>query len=179
MTILEWLQQQKDNWGKLGTTISCIAALAGGAGYMLGGDEPALFLDSPFSLRIQGSDTTNDWERLVLTEDPSLGSPEKGMRYFRVRQSKSAFEIVPIGIVLAQDLRIKWSHIDLSLAADATAQEKFDWRGHQNDQRYKEWWNDKTREFWREYADGCILAYKVDERQRSIPSSFRWERRTH
>jgi len=150
--------------------------------------ETAVMLESPFSMRVEIDDQQHDFTSLTLTKDPSM-IPPKDRVILSLREIKSAFDIIPVGKVVAQVeenkvsgvWRVIFSKADMIGHAHASTNgpEDFDWAGHEKDYKFKERFvNDDT--VHRFYADGCILEYKVDrEKRRSIPHSFRWIKRTH
>lgn len=163
-------------WKAIG--VGFVAAL----GYLSHGETPALCLDSPFSMRLLINGSTNDYERLILTEDATLGQAQSGFKFLRLRQAFSAFQIDPVGVVVVQDLKQsnRGKILDgISIITSAEADEPFQWNGHEADQRFREWYDHKLTGMRRVYLDGCELTYKLDRHGRSIPTSFRWLRRTH
>ena len=153
--------------------------------------ETAVMLESPFAMRIVINEDQHDFTSLTLTKDPSLLPPAEDRVVLSLREIKSAFDIIPVGKVVAQieENRLSgfWSIFiskhDHGLVNEAHAanvkQAGFDWKGHENDMKFKERFVDDIT-VHRHYSDGCILEYKVDRnKRRSIPSSFRWIKVTH
>lgn len=162
-----------------------------GSAYMAGQasieQNAAVMLQTPFSMRIQIDGERHDFERLTLLEDPMLPSPTEEQVMLSLREIKSAFDIVPLGQVVAtmnrEEVPVpwRWFFSGLSFSNEAYAQETqpvFNWNGHEGDYKYKEEHVSKY-EVHRYYSDGCILGYEVDDNRRSIPSSFYWIERTH
>ena len=148
--------------------------------------ETAVMLESPFAMRININENNHDFTSLTLTRDPAMLPPAEDQVVLSLREIKSAFDIIPVGKVVAQvetgDLPL---FFDIFVSSDmlvtkAHAKEHyaFNWNGHENDMKFKEQFvsNDTVH---RHYSDGCILEYKVDANRRSIPNTFRWIRKTH
>ena len=143
--------------------------------------KPALFLDSPFDMRIMVENTTNDFGGLTLIAD-TAPSPTPQTRVYEIRQVLSPFDILPIGKLHAQHFEEGvWQRLfDAVQTTGAVAGEvAFNWNGHENDGRYKEERVSKYLIHRYYLSDKCVLAYNVDDGGRSIPSSFRWINRTH
>jgi len=149
--------------------------------------ETAVMLESPFAMRISVDDKQHDFTSLTLTKDPTMLPPAEDRIVLSLREIKSAFDIIPVGKVVAQVEENKlsgiWSIIvtkapAISEAYAAPEPTAFNWRGHQNDYKFKEGFINQNT-VHRHYSDGCILEYKVDANRRSIPSSFRWVKIAH
>lgn len=161
-----------------------------GSAYMAGQasvkQETAVMLQSPFSMRIELEGSQHDFENLTLIEDPMLISPSGETTMLSLRQVKSAFDIVPVGQVVARinkehvPVLWKWLFAKLSInsAYAQPAEMVFEWNGHERDFKFKEK-HISNNLMHRYYTDGCILEYKVDNNRRSIPESFRWIKKTH
>lgn len=163
-----------------------------GSAYMAGQSSiernAAVMLQTPFSMRLNINGQQHDFERLTLLEDPMLPSPSEGTVMLSLREIQSAFDIVPLGRVVAtmnrNEIPVPWRWLFASItiseayAYDTKLRLKFDWNGHEHDYKYKESHVDDD-DIHRHYGDGCILGYKVDKSRRSIPKSFRWIEKTH
>ena len=148
--------------------------------------ETAVMLESPFSMRIEIAEKKYDFSNLTLTKDPSMPPPEEGKVILSLREIQSAFDIIPVGLVVAKvdpnKAKSVWqviiSQADVSNKAYADTPINFDWRGHENDYNFTERFIDPST-IQRTYSDGCILEYDVDKGRRSVHSSFRWVKTTH
>jgi hypothetical protein len=149
--------------------------------------DTAVMLESPFSMRIDIEGQAYDFNNLTLVRDPSTPSVTEDTVVLSLREIKTAFDIIPVGKVIARVEQDKISGIwkliisqDIVLVNEVQAQEipVFNWYGHENDYKFKEKFvADNT--VYRYYSDGCILAYEVDSNRRSIPGSFRWIENVH
>lgn len=172
------------------TFLTFFATLIGGsfaAGKYSHQKQTAVMLESPFAMRITVDNVNHDFTSLTLTKDPSMLPPAEDRVVLSLREIKSAFDIIPVGKVVAQVEENKitgfWSIILSSVPspveeANARPNASFDWNGHQNDYKFKESFisEDTVNRY---YSDGCVLEYKVDRNRRSIPSSFRWISKSH
>lgn len=169
--------------------ITTFLAITGSA-YMAGQSSieqnAAVMLQTPFSMRLNINGQQHDFERLTLLEDPMMPSPTGDTVMLSLREIRSSFDIIPLGLVIAtvnrKEIPIPWRWFFASIKIrEAFAQDTrpvFNWSGHDNDFRYKESHiNDHI--IHRYYSDGCILEYRVDKNRHSIPSSFRWIEITH
>jgi hypothetical protein len=164
----------------LGTILLSMAGFVFLAGQHTSERSIAVTLESPFAMRLEMNGQTVDFPRLTLMRDPALLSPSEGRLPFSLREIRSDFDIVPIGQILARTPppRRPWFFLGSSSGLQADTPTDFDWNSHQNDLNFREVFSD-ARTVHRYYSDGCILEYKVDDRRHSIPSSFRWPKRTH
>jgi len=147
--------------------------------------DAAVMLQSPFSMRISLDEGIYDFNKLTLIEDPMMPSPTSETMMLSLRQVKSAFDIVPIGQVVARINKEKvsfvWKWLFSSLKvkeAFAKPEMIFNWNGHGKDYVFKEIYVEDYI-IHRYYSDECILEYKLDSNRRSIPVSFRWIKDTH
>jgi len=144
--------------------------------------DTAVMLESPFAMRITLDDQHHDFNSLTLIHDPSLPAVSEDKITLSLREIKSAFDIIQVGIVVAKleksELGAVWSVFSVnmlpSLTSMAYAQTiNFNWYGHEKDMNFTEKFIDPAT-VNRKYSDGCVLEYKVDQNRRSVPDSFRW-----
>ena len=169
--------------------LTFVCSLLGGAfvaGKYSQQKETAVMLESPFSMRIEIEDKKYDFENLTLMRDPGMPTLSDDTVVLSLREIKSAFDVVPVGKVIARVEENKVSGIwkliisqhSFINKAHAQGVVDFDWRGHEKDYKFKERFVSQTT-VHRYYSDGCILAYEVDQNRRSVPGSFRWVEQTH
>ncbi len=119
------------------------------------------------------------WLNLVKNPGNPLDNDDAILTLHRISEKDSS-DIKQIGSVVTQKLATKnvfsllLTNLDSTQLAYAVTN-TFDWRGHENNYRFKERYINKNT-VQRYYEDGWILEYKVDARGNSIPSSFRWIR---
>jgi hypothetical protein len=147
----------------------------------------AVLLESPFAMRITLDNQQHDFNSLTLIRDPSLPTMSEDKITLSLREVKSAFDVAQVGIVVAKveksELSNVWSIFSLNLMPSvsniAYAQPAgFNWHGHDQDFNFTEKFIDQNT-VNRNYVDGCILEYKVDDNRRSVPDSFKWIKSKH
>lgn len=147
--------------------------------------ETAVMLYSPFSMRIIIDGNNRDFENLTLVEDPTLPRSNNKTVVFSLRQIQSAFDTIQIGQVIAQfddeqEFPVwEWifSSVDINTAY-AQPNNNFKWSGHEKDFKFREKQKNSDT-IHRYYSDGCILEYRLDKNNRSIPKSFHWIKNIH
>jgi hypothetical protein len=141
-------------------------------------EHTAVGLQTPFSMRLLIEEKHLDFERLIVTKDPTNVAPTSDTEVFSVREVKSALDIVPVGYIVAQkpvvDLSWPWRWISAAFGDEVS----FDWHGHQYDYSFTESFIDPET-VHRFYKDGCVLEYKVTKSRSSDPSSFKWIKSVH
>lgn len=149
--------------------------------------DTAVMLESPFAMRITLENQQHDFNSLTLIRDPSLPTVSEDKITLSLREIKSAFDIIQVGIVVAKleksELGNVWSVFSVnmipSITSTAYAQPtNFNWYGHEKDTDFTEKFIDPET-INRKYSDGCILEYKVDGSRRSVPNSFKWIKVNH
>ena len=154
------------------------------AGKAAATQETAVMLQAPFSMRINIENKNYDFKHLTLVEDPMLPKLEEDTIMLSLREVQSAFDIVPRGQIVAKVHKDhvpaiwKWLFSSIEIPKAHAKEAVFDWNGHGKDMRYKEKHEDDHL-VHRYYTDECILEYMMDSNRRSIPSSFRWIKKTH
>jgi len=169
-------------------TVMSVLGITFAAGRYSQQKKTAVLLNSPFSMRIEIDGARHDFFQLTIMKDPTLISPGGESVALSLREFKSPFDIVQVGQILAQIEENKFGNILEFIVIKDTigkayartdADPVFNWNGHERDTKFKEKFiNDNT--VHRYYSDGCILEYKVDSnKRRSIPTSFKWIKKTH
>ncbi len=146
--------------------------------------ETAVTLGRPFDMSFKkslieetvvdahGDESKIRFEKLFLVEDPEYPRTDSDVG-FKLRKIFDSTDVRTIGVVVAQKGKIKEFFIGASITNKAHAQQDFNWYGHENNYRFREKLVARNT-IRRYYDDGWILEYKIDEKGRSIPSSFRW-----
>ena len=156
------------------------------AGQAIVKQEAAVMLRSPFSMRITDiNGNIHDFEKLTLIEDPTLLSTNADKITMSLKQIKSDFDIIQVGLIIAkaskENVPFIWEWLFSSISpksAHARTEKIFSWNGHNGDYSFKEQ-HQNEHTIYRYYLDDCVLEYKINKNRRSIPASFRWVKKTH
>lgn len=150
--------------------------------------DTAVKLETPFAMRIIVDDKQHDFDSLTLIRDPSLPTVSEDKLTLSLREIKSAFDIVQVGIVVARieksELGNVWSIFSINMLPSVTSTAyaqptAFNWYDHEKDMDFTEKFVDPETVNRKYNRDGCILEYKVDGSRRSVPSSFKWIKANH
>ena len=165
------------------TFLGSVAGTAFALGRITQEHRTAMNLQTPFSMRLKLEAGNQDFEHLILIKDPTSTPPSPDTEVLTVREIRNEFDVVPIGVVIAQtdhtQVSWPWSWLaQVTSLSKAWAAEGFDWHGHRNDYNYTEKFVDADT-VNRTYTDGCVLEYKVTKSRSSNPSSFRWIKNVH
>ena len=155
------------------------------AGRLSQSKQTAVSLQTPFALRLTKDGTSLDYKRLLLLKDPTQVPPTADTEVLVLREVLDEFDVVPIGIVVAQvphtetTWPLSWfAGIEEPLMNTAWADAGFDLGPHKGDFNYTERFVD-AETINRTYSDGCVLEYRVNRSRRSDQSSFKWVKNVH
>ena len=156
------------------------------AGRLSQSKQTAVSLQTPFALRLVKDGTKLDYERLLLLKDPTQVPPTTDTEVLVLREVLDEFDVVPIGVVIAQTPHtettwpLSWfaGIEERSLIDSAWADAGFDLGPHKGDFKYVEVFVDPET-INRAYSDGCVLEYRLNKSRRSDQTSFKWIKNIH
>lgn len=165
-------------------------AVAFQVGALIEAKRAAITSKYPFKMTIDNiSDLGNledgkiELEKIYLVKDPQRPIREDDRMDLVVRRMVDAGGSERIGSVVAKKVKplnvLKFIGLQIEIPTFAQDQgprrspADFDWRGHESDTDFHEEYVDEDT-IRRYYDDGWVLEYDVDQRGRTILSTFRW-----